>query len=693
MRAGCCLVALLAIAGAGCSLDVSQKNGCVTNSDCFRGQSCVNLLCQRWVAGPADAARGKQDASSDHQDGAADHQDASSDRQDSAADSQDSAADHQDSAADSGRDASNRDGDASAPPILATCDAGTVTACSAPAAPGQCPQIYCGGRLWRTDPQSTGATIPYRIRDPNGLFSDAYKAAIRSGATTWSRATGGMITFIECSSCTGRFVSVVPGAGDGVDESQASEQLMPLPVDPTAPGDIPWHRIAHQWGHAIGLDDMYRRPDRDRYASFDPGLWCGRGDSLPATCASSAPTQQPGSPPLATGTFGPYDELSVMNGLPGEGVCGDAAPDPSAGQPTLGDVSAVEELYFSSIGPWSRFQPIARSTGAHGPPDYQLAPGVDPVDSPAIAEWTTPSVDIAVRGSDGNVYETWNDLLGTTFVDWADWRVIADHVDADPALVFVNPTTLHLVVRSALDGSIRLRTRTTGVWGPWGSLGAPSVGAASAPTIASRDGGATLTVLVRGGDGLIYAFECADPVTRCAARAAAAQAWTPLPPPDHFDGFVGKPVAALMPDGSGILYVSAVGLDHQGWLIGSTPDWGGWIPIAISVSADDPDPSVAVASLRPLDYFVRDANGLLVHLHDATIPLEIGGMPITTPSAAGSTVGDHRVDLAAVIDDHGHPGVWWKFLSPQTTPPCNYNAPGTCAQCGCGFTGGLPCDL
>lgn len=633
MKTGRAVGALIGLLAASCSLDATHKDACSTNADCLGGWTCVSHRCQR-------------------------------------------------------------DG-GSGPPTLGTCDAGTVDECPGPTASGECQQIYCGGRLWRDGPDSGVGYIPYRIRDPDGQFSDAYKAAIRAGATAWSNATSGLITFAECSSCTGRFISVVPGWGDGISDSEDWEEVLPLPVDSTAPDTIPWHRIAHQWGHVIGLDDMYRRPDRDRYAKFDPTVWCASGASLPATCASSGPAQQPGSPPIASGTFGAYDELSVMNGLPSEGICGEVMSDPGSGQPTLGDISAVEELYSGIESSWAPFQPIARSVDPHLPLDYQLAPGVDPVGGPAIAEWTVPSVDIVVRGSDGNVYETWNDVLGTMFLDWADWRVVADHVDADPSLVFAGPSTLHLVVRSAVDGSIELRTRTAGVWGARASLGAPPVGAASAPAIAALDE-QSLTVFVRGGDNLIYQLECTDPATMCAASAAAANAWTPLPTP-AFGGFLGKPSATWMADGSGILIVSAVGVDHGGWVIGPTPSsWGDWLPVGVSVLPEDPDPGVAMASnsnLHNLDYFTRDANGLLLYKVDGGNLLEIGGMPISTPGAVGSARGDLRVDIAAVIDDHGHPGVWWKFLSTQNTPPCNYNAPGTCAQCGCGFAGAPRCDL
>jgi len=705
---------LVALLGVSCSLNTTGKNACAMNTDCLGGWTCVNRRCQQDQTGPkatgedaspvsSDGPTDRQDGSNDHQQDAGGHQDASSDRQDGSDERKDGSSDRrigQNDHVDGSPDQDGRaDGGGLEPPIPGTCDAGTVNECPGSATNTQCQQVYCGGRLWRDGPHSLVGYIPYRIRDPDGLFSDAYKSAIRASATEWSNATGGLITFDECSSCTGRFVSVVPGAGDGITNSEDWEELLPLPIDSTTPAKIPWHRIAHQWGHVIGLDDMYRRPDRGRYATFDPAVWCANGGSLPATCAYSSPSQQPGSPPIASGTFGGYDELSVMNGLQSEGVCGTTDADPSSAQPTLGDASAVEELYYGSDGPWMPFQPIARSIAADEPLDYQLAPGIDPVGGPAIAEWIAPAIDIVVRGSDGNVYETWNDLLGTTFLDWADWSVIADHVDADPALVFAGPEALHLVVRSAVDGSIRLRTRTAGVWGPWGSLGAPVEGATSAPAIVVAPDGQALTVFVRSGDNLVYQLQCADPATMCAVSAASVDAWTPLPAPS-IGGFLGKPSAAWLADGSGPI-VAAIGVDYGAWLIGTndgtTANWGGWIPYGgFSVSSQDPNPSVALAStggFNGLGLYSRDPNGLMQQAGVGGGLLELGGMPLSALGTVGVIRGDIRVDIVALIDDHGHAGVWWKFLSTQNTPPCNYNAPGTCAQCGCGLAGEPRCDL
>jgi hypothetical protein len=55
--------------------------------------------------------------------------------------------------------------------------------------------------------------------------------------------------------------------------------------------------------------------------------------------------------------------------------------------------------------------------------------------------------------------------------------------------------------------------------------------------------------------------------------------------------------------------------------------------------------------------------------------------------------GDWWLHIAALIDDHGHPGVWLKYygVSGGFQPGCNYNAPGTCAQCGCNIRNAPAC--
>jgi WD40 repeat protein len=578
-----------------------------------------------------------------------------------------------------------------APPTVGMCTASAVTSCPQPTA-GQCEEKFCGGRLWRDGAYAFSNAIPYRILDPQGKFPESYKNAIRTGAAAWSAASSGVVTFRECVNCFGRFVSVVPGDGDGIVGQSAFEQLLPMPVDAASLANLPLHRIAHQWGHAIGLGHTYERADRDRYVRFDPALWCGpQRPGTPPRCAFGPAL--PGSPPVASDTFGVYDEKSKMNGFATDGICASSEPDARSGEPSQGDAAAVNELLYSHWGGWAPWRPIGRSVSPTQPLDYQLAPGVDPTGSPAVASWTSPGVSIFVRGTDEAVYGIQSELFGSVFLGWSDWQQVATAVDADPAVAYAAPDTLHLAVRSR-SGDIRLRTRTGTAWGPWGSLGAPAVGA-SAPAIAARDT-QMLHVMVLGDDGILYMLTCTDPAAMCAASASGSNAWVPLssPPPGPI---IGKPSLGWIE--YGYLMVGAVAHDRTTWINGNNlggVDWGTWLRLPYDLEDyGDPSPSFALETTgNSVLLFARDAQGSLIafeHLRGLYSPL--GGVLTSAPGAASSK-DKFRSNVAAVIDDHGRPGVWWKFNGAYDgyTPPCNYNAPGMCAECGCNVPNAPSCE-
>jgi hypothetical protein len=568
------------------------------------------------------------------------------------------------------------------------CSAGTVVACSGAAdGAAACEETICGGRLWRDGAQGTQARIPYRIVDPEGKFSSAYLAAIQAGAAAWVSATEGFVQFETCAQCVGRFVSVVPGDGDGVAGGDTLEQILPMPVgaDPTAPP--PLHRIAHQWGHAIGLDDVYRRPDRDAYTRFDPAVWCGSGaPGIPARCAVSA-TEEPGSPAPATGTFGPYDEHSKMNGTPTDGVCGASSPDPDSAEPTVADASAVFELYFGYLGGWAPFQPVGTSMSPDGPRDYRLAPGVDPIGGPTVASPSPPTVEIFVRGTDGSLYGIHNLLSGTEFTGWSGWTPVAAGFDSDPSASFGTADSLYLAARSSSDQSIQLGMRFAATWIEWVSLGAPDVGAASAPAVVANSAG-SLYLFVRGGDGLIYGRTCqANPAIGYLANCSGP--WAALPQSSS-GTFVGKPSASWDPGFAG-LYVTAVTAQQGAQVIQWSPtSVGAWVDLPFDVVAVDAEPSVSAAGPADASYFAPDTRGLLLQGSRFSGTSTIGGLLASAPAAIRSP-DKSRIDVVALVNDHGHPGVWWKFWG-GFSPVCNYNAPGTCGQCGCGVMGTPPCD-
>jgi hypothetical protein len=589
------------------------------------------------------------------------------------------------------RDASDAGdlGDASTPPPPppGKCDDTAVSACAVPPGHPGCDQIFCGERLWENGQGAFNGVITYRIDDPKGQLSEGYKNAIRSVAQAWSQAVDGVVTFRECSPCVGRVIVIVPGTGDGIVDPAQYEEVLPMPV-PTG-SLFPLHQIAHQWGHAIGLGHTYERADRDRYVRFDPAVWCGPDRSgLPPHCAFGP--DQPGVPPIASDTFGVYDETSKMNGLAIDGICGTSEPDASSGLPTAGDASAVQELYQAHAGGWAPFQPIARSISPTQPLDYQLAPGVDPVGTPAVTVATPPAVEIFVRGNDRGVYAVHN-VLRPTFVQWSSWELVATDVDGDPAAVLADQATLYLAVRAKADGSIRLRSRTNGAWSTWATLGAPAVGTGSGPAIAIQDG--TLSVLVLGKDGYVHALACTDPQALCAASAGHVDAWRALPalPSRQIRS---RPSVGFRADGR--LVVAATADDDTAWQFnadGAQLQNGAWLPISsIDLMPGDPDPGVTVQIYgNDVGLYARGARGILVE----SAPwgrVDLGGVISAAPGAMAAITGEPWVDIAAVIDDHQHPGVWLKFYG-GFQAVCNYNAPGTCGQCGCNLPNKPACAL
>jgi hypothetical protein len=643
VRFGCAAALLF----AACSLDVASNTRCNVDTDCIAGYVCLAKRCGRPVDGGGGTGGGGT------------------------------------SGAGHGGSVSRPDGGFDGPPV---CPTAVVNVCPTDAS-STCEETACGGPVWQAG-MVPSMRVSYRILDPSGMFSQRYVDTIHASAAAWSHATGQLLAFNECTACLGHFISVVPGDADGIISTAPSnldaEQILQMPVDST--GRISAHRIAHQWGHALGLSHTYQRADRDRYVGFNPDIWCSPPRSgLPPRCAAGA-ASPPGLPAVTTGTFGVFDGKSKMNGLRSEGVCGAEEPDEGSFEPTLGDVSALAELFFSATGRWSPFRPVGH--------DYQVAPGVDPTGSPAIAEVDYANPEIFVRGTDDHVYRTARREAATSpTAEWLDWEPVADDVDADPAVVFAwlaSPETLFLAVRSRTDGQIHLRARRAGHWGAPTSLAAPPVGAASAPALASQSP-YSLAVLVRGSDGLIYMLACTDADNDCAASASQPTAWKALPPPPSQTTapatFVGKPSAIWTIDASG-LRVAAVRNDRSAFLItGIDTATGSWIP-ATTINADlaHDDPGVAISIVNTTSdvaFFARNGQGLLLRetMNETSPP--IGGVLASPPSVVAMYQGVVRTDVAALIDDHGHPGVWWRYNDAGYAAPCySAAAAAACPQCG-----------
>ena len=110
------------------------------------------------------------------------------------------------------------------------------------------------------------------------------------------------------------------------------------------------------------------------------------------------------------------------------------------------------------------------------------------------------------------------------------------------------------------------------------------------------------------------------------------------------------------------LYVSAIAQDGKGWLIGGADaffDPSYWIPLPLEVDPADPAPGIVIT--KGLGFFGRNASHALVNGTPTYNYPPLGGVLASAPGVAEAPTGVTRVDVAALIDDHGHPGVWWRF--------------------------------
>ena len=306
-----------------------------------------------------------------------------------------------------------------------------------------------------------------------------------------------------------------------------------------------------------------------------------------------------------------------------------------------------------------------------------------------------PGAEIFVRGTDDGIYASRLDPPKSRMLGWTDWEKVADDVESDPAAVFADETTVYLAFRAQQDSQIRLLARAQGNWGQATTIGAPPMGAASAPAIAAHDAD-SLYVAVLGGDGLMYLRDCDDASQLCAGTATSSTAWKAFPPPPP-GAFVGAPSIVWLPADNALI-LAAVGQDRRAWIVSYSRQngLGNWTAVVpLELAPGDPKPGVSVQALGSsgtMGFFAGGRNGRLVNagLYGAS---SLGGVLASVPAAVGGTRGPVRVDVAALIDDHGKPGVWWRFYDPAYQTPCNYNQPGTCAQCGCNLPGTVGCNL
>ena len=519
-----------------------------------------------------------------------------------------------------------------------------------------CTERYCGSPPWPSE-------APYRIiQSAEALsFSSDDELRIRVVAGAWSQ--GELFRFVTCEddcSDRGRWLEIRPGvANQGIIVPSATgAQTMTL--KPGANNVT----IAHALGHAIGLPHTFNRADRDRYVRFEEEAWCASPEAAESLFKCGLlPQPDAAFPPVPSGTFGVYDERSVMNCGAGS-VCGNSdGPSPSE-YPTDSDISAAVELVGIGAA-WAPFTPIAEDglAGPLGPRSYEPVPGVGIVGDPAICSTEYPNLELFIRGSNGHLYRKSRNAPGGVFGGWSDWLDVGGGFDSDPACV-AWPERIDLIARRA-DGNIYLGTHSGGAWSEWTSIGAPT-GGASDPAIASWQPD-RLDVFVRGlDDDLLYQRTFDGDWSNWAQPAAASLA------------FASKPSAVSW--GSNRIDVTVRGKDNQIWYLTYAGTW-----LAPGYFQKQVRGAVAISSWEPnrLDLFARGQDDKLWHIAwtgsgwTNFFSLAVG--LVGSPAAIAKGPPGGHLDVFAPFDDDGQRGVWWKYW--PYTHPCIVALPLSCGPC------------
>jgi hypothetical protein len=544
-----------------------------------------------------------------------------------------------------------------------------------------CKSVACGGQLW------TNGVIPFSITtsNPQGVFSPTDLSRIRQAAALWTSGSNGVVNFQECASanCPGksRWLSIQPT------NSGTNSGGNPLFLNP----GFTISSVSHELGHQIGLPHTFERHDRDRYVGLTSSWFCSNG-GVPWKCKqwSSGDSTEPAIP---TGSFGPYNSLSIMNYVSAD-ICEDDGLEPDDTGPTDWDSSSAIELYRTLAG-WAPFQSLGKSTSSLTALDYTLASNVNMAASsslsvaPAVASFADHVVNIFVRGTDDHIYQKRKTLSGSTFAGWTDWSDHGGSFNSNPAAVSWASGRIDLVARKT-DENIYIRQFSGSTWTSWASIGMPSGGAKSSPAIASWGPG-RLDVFVRGSDNQLYKKTCnGSSTSTCAASSSNWGSWGVV---GAGGTFLGDPSAVS--EASNQITVAVHGMDHAVWtarLSSGSWNWSqvpsGTMHFVGSIAAG---PAITSRSSGQLDLVIRGGDSRLYNAafngSSWSAYYTQGGVLAGSP-AVTKVRSSNKLEVVAPMVDHGKLGVWRKYFS--YVKPCYY-AGSTCGSCGCGGAGQPAC--
>jgi Astacin (Peptidase family M12A) len=478
-----------------------------------------------------------------------------------------------------------------------------------------------------------------------------FRERVETAMAGWCEATAGALCFGPWQG-EGRVVTI--GVRPGACYAAGGGGHQPTVwLDPEGTEVCDGAGYAHALGHALGLVHAYQRPDRDRYLTFAPEqLACDCADDALRTCG----------PHL--GAFETFDYASIM-------MYPTAASAPlllfdkqggvlrPARLPSRLDGSALLQIAALSVG-WQPFAPLGATPDALAPLDPQLPGGATIVGSPAAVVVSplgdASALHLVVRGSNGHLYEKITPRPWTQGPDprpsfaASPWLDLGGEFDSDPAASTSSAGDRLYLAARRIDGQIYLRE---GANGGWVSVGAPSVGAASAPALAAASPG-RLDVVLRGADNRGWKL------TRETGRPAN---WVSSPI------FIeGKP--AIVSRGQGRLSIVAkvpgeprllhLARSPQAPECYPTDDW--WCPLTYPAGGviEGPSPALVATEGGDLELFAMRAGSLLsqTRYHDAWAPTwtPLGGYAQSDPAAAIWPDGTITLYLLGRVSLHGDAG-------------------------------------
>ncbi len=572
----------------------------------------------------------------------------------------------------------------------------TAPACNQPQAvlscwlPGTCHYSNCGGWGW------PGGVMHFEL---GAGFSFQDRMTILNAAAAWNQAINGF----SLSECVNDDCLSQLGSGQRWYHIDLSGPAYPCGVDSgiSGPGSATGPQYgsmgpsgvtglitnwvaSHNFGHALGMPHTFIRNDRDRYVTMSSSYFCGPNKQPPGYCAY-APQDVPQDPRFATGQFGVYDELSVMNYISND-ICENAGIEPDCDAlPTAADGSGMLEFYRSYSG-WVPFQNLGADVDPSQPLSGALAPGVTVAGSsgdwstPAASSWGWPLLDIFVLGTDGHIYDKYKSVPNSVFAGWSSWVDLGGTFTTAPSATSWAYGRTD-VVAVGTDQQVHIRTYANGQWYPWASLPYLAGGALSAPAITTWGWG-RLDVFVRGTGNQLYQSTF--------TTSTGWQAWA-----QRGNGtFTGNPSAAAgMWSGVGRIDVVVAGADNpptMWWIFsndGTGYNWIGYNKLGTGTIWPGSSPAIASWGSGRLDVFFRSGNSTLwqqacvgscTAASAWTGYFALGGILKSSPGAHATSNYKQEIDVLGINEDHQQPGVWWKYW-PDTDLRNHYvNPPGYC---------------